>query len=327
MSSSTPRRRALHALAAAGLGTLLPGARAASWPEKPVRVILPFPGGASENLTRFLMERLQNLLGQTFIGEPRSGAGGNIGMEATLQAPADGYTAVSATIGTLTINQFIYQKMPYDPERDFVQISRFWEAANGFVISADHPANSVSEFLTWARQQPKGVSFGSAGVGSSPHLSGELFRLRTGLNAIHVPFRGAAQSIPALVARQTDFAIDSIGSYSAMVRAKRVKLLAVASQERWPAFPEVPTMMEAGVPNFVSMGWGSIVVRRGTPAEVIERFSQAIRSVCNEPAVRQRFLEMGAQVVIANVEESEAYARAERVKWQEAVRAGGVKAE
>ena len=323
------RRHLIRATAASCAGLLVPAARAQSiaWPERPVRVIVPFPGGASDNLTRVLIEKLQAALGQAFFAELRSGAGGNIGMEAAKSAPADGYTAVSATIGTLSINQFLFANLPYDPVQDFAYVSRFWEGANAFIVSANHPARSVQEFLNWAQKQPKGVTFGSAGIGTSPHLSGELFRARTQLTAIHIPFRGAAQSMPALVGGDVDFAIDNIGSYTALIRAGRVRALAVATVDRWPTLPDVPTMTEAGVKDFVSTSWGTLLVPKQTPGPIVEKFSAAIQSVCSEPAVKQRFLEMGARAVVSTPQEAFAFAESERFKWKEVVRISGVKIE
>lgn len=321
------RRNLIRTTAAAGASLVLPRAWAQSttWPERPVRVIVPFPGGASDNLTRVLLEKLHATLGQTFFAESRSGAGGNIGMEAAKSAAADGYTAVSATIGTLSINEFLFSNLPYDPVGDFAYISRFWEGANAFMVSANHPAKSVQEFLVWARKQPKGVSFGSAGVGTSPHLSGELFRARVNLNAVHIPFRGAAQSMPALVGGDVDFAIDNIGSYTSLIRAGRVRALAVATVDRWPTLPDVPTMAEAGVKDFVSTSWGTILMPKQTPAPIVEKLSSAIQSVCIDPAVKERFLDMGARAVVSTPQEAFAFAESERLKWKEVVRISGVK--
>lgn len=322
------RRAWICTTAAAGASLVLPArAQPSAWPERAVRVIVPFPGGASDNLTRVLLEKLQAALGQTFYAESRSGAGGNIGMEAAKVAAADGYTAVSATIGTLSINQFLFANLPYDPVADFAYVSRFWEGANGFMVTAGHPAKTLQEFLDWARKQPKGVTFGSAGIGTSPHLSGELFRARTGLNAIHIPYRGAAQSMPALVSGDVDFALDNIGSYTSLLRSGRVRALAAASADRWPTLPGVPTMAEAGVKDFVSMSWGTILMPKQTPAAIVEKFSAAIQAVCRDPAIQQRFLDMGARANISSPQEAFTFAESERLKWKEVAQMSGLKKE
>ena len=324
-------RRSLvqSACALVALG-LLPGAIAQStnWPEAPVKIIVPFTaGGASDILTRALAEKLQARLGQNFLVDNRTGAGGNIGMQAVKSAPADGYTISSATIGTLSINQFLFSNLGYDPVKDFEYVSMIWQNCNVFVVSANHPAKTVQEFLEWARKQSKGVSFGSAGVGTTPHLAGELFRVRNGLTAVHIPYRGAAQSMPALIAGDTDFAIDNIASYTPLIKAGKVRALAVTASERWPTMPEVPTMAEAGVRDFIFTSWGAFVVPKGTPAAIVNKLSSAIQAIAAEPAMQQRFLETGARSVSSSPQETAAFAERERVKWKEVVQISGAKME
>lgn len=301
-------------------------AQTAAWPEAPVKIVVPFSaGGASDVLTRILGEKLQARLGQNFVVDNKTGAGGNIGMEAVKAAPADGYTIASATIGTLAINQFLFAKMGYDPARDFAYVSTIWENCNVFVVSANHPAKTVQEFLAWARKQPKGVSFGSAGVGTTPHLAGELFRVRSNIEALHIPFRGAAQSMPALVAGDTDFAIDNIASYTPLIKSGKVRALAVTSAERWPTFPDVPTMTEAGVKDFVVTSWGAFVMPKGTPAPIVAKLSAAIQAIAAEPATQQKFLEAGARAVSSTPEGTVAFAERERIKWKDVVAVSGAK--
>ena len=324
-------RRTLLGAAAAGATTLpamRAGAQGTSWPDAPVRIIVPFTaGGASDVLTRVLAEKLQARFGQNFVVDNRTGAGGNIGMNAVRTAAPDGNTIASATIGTLSINQFLFSNMGFDPARDFEYVSMIWENCNVFVVSAQHPAKSVQEFLAWARIQPKGVTFGSAGVGTTPHLAGELFRVRSGIQALHVPFRGAAQSMPALIAGDTDFAIDNIASYMPLIRAGKVRALAVTSSERWPTLTEVPTMTEAGVRNFIITSWGAFVLPKGTPAAIVNKLSTAIREIAAEPALQQRFLDTGARAVSSTPQDTAAFAERERVKWKEVVQISGAKME
>lgn len=312
--------------AAAGAAFPLLDARAAAWPTRPVQVIVPFSaGGASDVLTRILCARLQEKLGQTFSVDNRTGAGGNIGMDFVKVAPADGYTVASATIGTLSINQFLFTRMSYDAAKDFAYVSTIWENCNVFVVSANHPAKTLQEFLAWAQAQPGGVTFGSAGVGTTPHLAGELFRVRTGIKALHIPYRGAAQSIPALVGGDTNFAIDNIASYTPLIRSGKVRALAVTSPERWPSFPEVPTMSEAGVKDFLINSWGAFVVPKNTPKEAIDTLSAAIRALATDPAMQQHFLETGAKAISSTPAAAAAYAEQERAKWKEIVRISGAK--
>ena len=301
-------------------------AQATNWPEAPVRVVVPFSaGGASDALTRILAEKLQSRLGQNFIIDNRTGAGGNIGMEAVRTAPADGYMLASATVGTLSINQFLFSKLTYDPARDFAYVSMIWENCNVFVVAANHPAKTIAEFLLWARKQPQGVTFGSAGVGTTPHLAGELFRVRSGLQALHIPFRGAAQSVPALLGGDTNFAIDNIATYMPLIRSGKVRALAVTSAERWPTLAEVPTMAQAGIADFVVTSWGAFVMPKGTPAPVVNKLSTALRAIAADPALQQRFMDAGARAVSSTPAETVAFAERERAKWKEVVHVSGAK--
>jgi len=326
----TTRRQLLAAtaIAATTLVWTPAGAQNTPWPDQSVKIIVPFSaGGASDLLTRALAEKLQARFGQNFVVDNRTGAGGNIGMNAVRTAAPDGNTIASATIGTLSINQFLFSNMGYDPARDFEYVSMIWENCNVFVVSAQHPAKSVQEFLAWAKAQPKGVTFGSAGVGTTPHLAGELFRVRTGIQALHVPFRGAAQSMPALIAGDTDFAIDNIASYMPLIRAGKVRALAVTSSERWPTLNGVPTMTEAGVRNFIITSWGAFVLPKGTPAAIVTKLSTAIQAIAAEPAMQQRFLDAGARAVSTTPQDTAAFAERERVKWKEVVQISGAKLE
>ena len=322
------RRAAAAAVAGWTAAVLAPAAVAqtTAWPEGPVKIVVPFSaGGASDVLTRTLAEKLQARLGQNFVVENKTGAGGNIGMEAVRSAPADGYTIASATIGTLSINQFLFTKLSYDPVNDYAYVSKVWENCNVFVVSAKHPAKTVAEFLTWAKAQPKGVTFGSAGIGTTPHLAGELFRARSNIEALHVPFRGAAQSMPALVAGDTDFAIDNIASYTPLIKAEKVKALAVTCPERWATLPDVPTMGEAGVKDFVVTSWGAFVLPKGTPAPIVDKLSAAIKAVFADPALQQRYTETGARAIHTTPPETAAFAARERIKWKEVVQLSGAK--
>ncbi len=316
------------AASAAALGFPATFAQTTNWPEAPVKIIVPFTaGGASDILTRALAEKLQARLGQNFVVDNRTGAGGNIGMQAVRGAAPDGYTIASATIGTLSINQFLFANLGYDPAKDFDYVSMIWQNCNVFVVAPQHPAKTVQEFLAWARKQPKGVSYGSAGVGTTPHLSGELFRARTGIQAVHIPYRGAAQSMPALMAGDTDFAIDNIASYTPLIKAGKVRALAVTASERWPTMAEVPTMAEAGVLDFIITSWGAFVVPKGTPTSVVDKLSAAIKAIAAEPAMQQRFLDTGARTIATTPKETVAFAERERVKWKEVVQISGAKME
>ncbi len=314
-----------------GVGALAGTASSASfgqsvWPDKPVRLVVLFnAGGTADSLTRILAEKLQLRFKQSFFVENRTGAGGNIGMALVKNSPADGYTIASATIGTLAINQFLYAKPGFDPEKDFDYVSTFWENCNVFVVSSEHPARTLQEFKAWAIKQPKGVTFSSSGVGTTPHLSGEMFATMSGIKCVHVPFRGSATV--EVVNRSIDFAIDNISSYTPMLKAGRARALAVTSPERWPTFPDVPTMAEAGMPDFVVTSWGALVLPAGTPPGITMKLSQAVQEIAAQPAMKELFLNAGTRAISSTPQEAFAFAARERVKWKEVVRLSGAKAE
>ena len=237
---------------------------------------MPYPaGGSTDVLTRILAERLKDMFGQPFVIENRPGAGGNIGIAAVTGSPPDGYTLGSATIGHFAINQYLYNKMPYDAERDMIPASLTWELPNVFVVPTDHvPAKSVAEFLAWARQKGQ-VSFGSPGVGTTPHLSGVLFSKRAGIDAVHVPFRGAAQTIPAMLAGDVNFAIDNLASYVSVIQSGKDARARSDLGQRWPTLPDIPTMDEAGIKDFIITSWAAFVVPAGTPRPLVDKLSGA----------------------------------------------------
>ena len=328
MNPRSPVVQALLGIALASASTLAT-AQASAWPDRPVKIVMPFPsGGASDVLTRILADQLRIKLGQTFVVENRTGAGGNIGMEAGAKAAPDGYTLTSATIGTLSINQFLFKSLPYDPEGGFTYVSTFWANCNVVLVSPQHnQARTLQEFIAWAKTQPKGINFGSSGVGTTPHLAGELFRVRTGVSATHVPSRGAPQTISMLLSGALDTSIDNIASYAGLLAGGQVRGLAVTCPERWPKLPELPTMAEAGIADFVITSWGALVAPAGTPAAIVEKLSRTMAEIAADPGVQERFLTAGARITASTPAQTTAFAAQERVKFRELVRLSGAKAE
>jgi len=322
---SSSRRAFLQSAAAAGV-FIATGAHAqTTWPDRPIRMIVPYPaGGSTDVLARILADRLKDSFGQPVIAENRPGAGGNIGITAVATSAPDGYTFGSATIGHFAINQFLYKDMPYDAERDIIPASLAWELPNVFVIAAEHvPARTMAEFLTWAKQKGH-ISFGSPGVGTTPHLSGVLFAKRSGLDAVHVPFRGAAQTIPAMLSGSVDFALDNLASYVPLIKAGQMRALAVTSAARWPTLPNVPTMAEAGFKDFVVTSWGAFVLPAATPRPIVNKLSGAIREIAADPDIQNRFLVAGARAISSTPEEAIAYAAKERALWKDVVALSGL---
>ena len=328
-----PRRRPLIAgFAAAALGAVSrtrPAPAQAAWPNRPVRVIVGFPpGGSLDVMTRVVAEQVQARLGQPFVVETRSGASGNVGAEALARAAPDGYTIGTLGMPTVLINPMLFSRLPFDPERDFAWIAQMWEFPNIAVVPAAHvPARTLAEFVEWAKRRPGGVSYGSAGVGTSIHLSGAYLAARAGFAATHVPFRGAAQTIPAMLSGDVHYAVDNLASYVPVIREGRVRALAIASAERWPTLPEVPTMAEAGMEGFVATSWHVWAAPAGTPRPVVDRLAETIRDLYADPALQQRALGMGARLLGSAPEEVAARLARERLVWAEMVRVSGAKAE
>lgn len=322
------RRRLLTAAAAVAAAPLARPALAQAWPARSVRVIVPWPpAGSTDVLARLYAERLQAMLGQSFVVENRPGAGGNIGVEAVVKAAPDGHTIGIASVGHLAINEFLYPRLPYDP-RALMVVGVAWELPNCAVVPAEHnPSRTLAEFIAWARAKPGGITYGSPGVGTTPHLSGALFAKRLGIEATHVPFRGAAQAIPVMLGGQLDFAIDNLTSYVPVIREGRIRALAVTSAERVPTMPEIPTMAEAGVPDFVVTSWQSFFFPPGTPEAPIRALNAALRRISEEEAMRQRFLDVGAFMAWSTPEEAAARAERERPMWREAVQVSGARLE
>ena len=321
-----PDRRVFLQSAAGASLVLATGALAqTAWPNRAVRVIVPYPpGGSTDVLARILAERLNQIYGQPFVIENRPGAGGNIGIATVTSSAPDGYTIGAATVGHFAINQFLYKDMPFDPQRDMIPASLTWELPNVFVVAVDYvPAKTVAEFNAWAKQKGH-TNFGSPGVGTSPHLSGVLFTKGSGLDAVHVPFRGAAQTIPAMLSGAVDFAIDNLASYVPLIQSGKMRALAVTSAERWPTLPDVPTMGEAGVKDFVVTSWGAFVLPAATPRLIIDNLSGAQKQIAADEAVQKRFLTAGARVLSSTPEQAISFADKERVMWKGVVALSGL---
>lgn len=304
-------------------------APAGQWPERPVRVIVPWPpGGSTDVLCRIICERLQAVTGQSFIIENRPGAGGNIGADAVAKSTPDGYTMAPLTLTVWSIAQFLYARMPFNTDRDLQPISMHWELPNVLAVSTAHTqARTAREFIDFARTKQGGVSYGSPGVGTTAHLCGSLFTARNSIDGVHVPFRGAAQIIPAMLSGDVTFAIDNLASYVPVIQEGRMRGLAVTSAERHPALPDVPTMAEAGVPNFTVTSWCAFGMPAGVPPAIVARASALIQQVSAEPATQERFLRTGAHARGSSPDAVWERARRERPLWQEMVRISGARLE
>ena len=253
-------RRALvagFALGAAGIGH----ARAQAYPTKPIKLIVPFaPGGPADVMARIVTQRMSPILGQAFVLENRPGAGGTIGARAAAQAEPDGYTVLMANTSTLVIGPAVYKNVDYDPEKNFAPVAAFGTTSNLLVVHPAVPAKTVMEFVALAKAKPGTLSYSSPGLGTPPHLIGEMFKLRTGVDIVHVPYKGGGQAVSDVVAGQVQMTFENPSVSLPLVRGGQVRALASTGEQRNPEAPEIPTMIEAGVPDFVSVSFTGLAV-------------------------------------------------------------------
>ena len=320
------RRAALAAAAPLlALPAAVPRAQAA-WPNRPVVIVVPFQaGGATDTAARVIAERLTQAFPQPFVVENRAGAGGNIGAELVAKADPDGHTLLMATIGTASINQFLYSRLPYDPQRDFASVSLVNTVANGIMLHPSVAATSFQELVALAKRQPGDLAYGTPGNGTSGHLSAEFLKTRTGIDLLHVPFRGTGGVIPELLAGRIQVAVDNLPSYLPHIAERRVRLVAVTSAERWFAVPETPTVAESGVPGFEAVAWFGVQAPARTPRPILERLSQAIQAAVRDGAVGAKLREIGSEPVGSTPEVFDRFIAAENEKWREVVRVSGAR--
>lgn len=284
------------ACAPAAFAQASPGGGGA-WPSKPVRIIVNFPpGGAADQLARAIGTPLGEALGQPVVIENRAGAGGNIGGEAAARSAPDGYTILMSSGGMVSVNPHIYPRMTFDPSKDLVPVASAARVLVYLVVKPSIPANNIREFIAYVKANPGKLSYGSPGNGSSPHLAGEMFKSQAGLFAVHVPYRGAAPALQDLLAGQLDFYFDP-GIGLQHVKAGRLKLLAVGSPKRSPAFPDVPTLAEAGLQGFDADTVFGFYAPAGTPAEVVSRLNREINRILGTQALKDRVLAMGGEAL------------------------------
>lgn len=269
---------------------------AAAYPDKPIRLIIPFaPGGSTDILGRLLAEALHPILGQPVIVENKPGAGGNIGGDFVARAAPDGYTLLLAAAGPTVINPSLYASMPFNPAKDLVAITCIEKEHNLMVVTKSLPATTLQEFLQYARAHPGKLSFGSPGNGSPAQLAGELLKQKAGLQATHVPYKGTGPALTDLVAGHIDFMIDNMPALLPQVKAGTIRALAVPSDQRASAAPDIPTFAQAGQPGFVVMAWKGLMAPAGTPPAVVDRLHSAVVKALQDPQLRTRFQELGAE--------------------------------
>lgn len=320
--------RGLIALSAPiALATVAPAA-AQAWPARPVRVLIPFTvGSAADVIARAMEPALRERLGQPVVMDNRPGAGGNIAAEATAKSAPDGYTILLATIGTHAINYSLYSKLNYHPLNSFTTIARIGDSPNVLVVNPRVPARSVGDLITLARQRPGVLNYSTSGAGTSVHLSAELFNTMANVKTVHVPFKGAAEALSALLSGETDMQFASVSSAIPMIKAGRLRPLGVTAPTRIPTLPDVPTLAESGLPGYSAVAWYGVVGPAGIPAPVVTALSRAVLDVLGQPEVIRRLAASGVDVNASGPEEFRKLIEAEIPKWAAVVKAAGVRAD
>ena len=307
------------------LGVLSGPVAAQGYPSRPLRLVVTFPtGGAPDILARLFSERAQ--LGQPIVVDNKAGAGGNIGADIVAKSPPDGYTLVIGTVGTHSINGALYPKMPYDMVKDFAPVGHIASAPNLLVVTNDLTVRTVAELVTYLKANPNKLSFGSPGIGSSVHVSGELFKSMTGTQMTHVPYKGRQFAIPDLVGGQIQLMFDNMPSALPMAKEGKIRAIAQTTLTRSPAAPDVPTVAET-VPGFEATTWFAMFAPAGTPAHVVGRLNAEMKRVFSLPDVQDKLKMLGLEPWLSTPEELARYQAAEIVKWAKVVRDSGAKAE
>jgi tripartite-type tricarboxylate transporter receptor subunit TctC len=285
-----PTRRFLLVAAVLALST---GAAFAIYPERPVTIVVPFaPGGANDVVVRIIQQPLSDALGQPVIVENRGGAGGNIGFGFVARARADGYTLLLAP-NSFAVNPSLYDKVPYDPFKDFEPVAEISFFPVTFAVRPDLGVNTLRELIARAKETPGSFNYSTPGPGTLPHLATELLKLRTGIDMVHIPYSGAAPAAQALLSKTVDVGTMSIAVAIPLIQAGRLKGLAVTGAERWPDLPDIPTVEQAGVPSSVSETWQGVLVPAGTPKDVVERLAKALVDIAQRPDVREKLRNAG----------------------------------
>lgn len=298
---------------------------AEGYPEKPVKLLVPFPpGGITDAIARSLSNHAQQAMGQPIIVDNRPGGGGVIATDLVAKSPADGHTVLLAAIGQAVVNKHLFKKLPYDPNADLAPVSLIAQGPNVLVVNASSSYKSVADLLAAAKKSPELLTFGSYGNGSSPHLQAALLMQRTGAKFTHIPYKGAAPAMNDLLGGQTAFMFDSLITSLQHIRAGKLRALAVTSPTRSPLLPDVPTFAEAGVPNFSFMAWYGIHVPGKTSPKVIDRLQREIDEFTHNPAVAKQFASQGLELISSQPSDYARFLEAEDKIWSVVIKQAGI---
>jgi tripartite-type tricarboxylate transporter receptor subunit TctC len=320
------RTAALAAAAlAAPFATQAQGSNGTDYPNKPIKLIVPYPpGGGTDVIARIVQERFQAQLGQPVLIDNRGGAAGSIGTEVAAKSAPDGYT-VLFTLSSHTINPAIYTKLPFDTQKDFEPVAMVASLPQILVANTSFPANNVAELVKLAKAKPGSLSFATVGNGSPGHLAGELFKLRTGTEMTHVPYRGGGPAVTDVMGGQVPLLWVSIPAAAQFVKAGKLKALAVSTTKRSAAFPDVPTMQEAGIPDFEVDSWYAMFVPSKTPKAAIEKLNRVVNTVVREPEIRDKLLAQGSEGVGGTPEQLGKVVSTEMVRWSKLAKEASIK--
>ncbi|BDG71696.1 Bug family tripartite tricarboxylate transporter substrate binding protein [Roseomonas fluvialis] len=301
-------------------------AQSPAWPNRPIRFVVPLPpGGSSDLMGRMIATRISDAVGQPVVVDNRPGAGGTVGTAFVAQSPPDGYTLMLGNTASHINAPLLFRSAGYDGITDFAPVAPFATITNIVVVHPSLPVTSIAELIAYARANPGRVNFGSAGAGGTLHLSGELFKIRTGVDIVHVPYRGGAAMITDLVAGQVQLAFDNFPQIIPHVRSGAVRAIAVTSAQRWPLSPELPTVQEAGVPDFDITAWFGVMAPARTPQPIIDRINALLRETAREPSHATRLADLGAFPMDMDPVAFGAFMRAERARCAEIIRVSGAR--
>jgi tripartite-type tricarboxylate transporter receptor subunit TctC len=301
---------------------------AQTFPSKPIRVVIPFvAGGSSDIVGRAIASKFQELLGQPGVVENKPGANGAIAAEFVAKAEPDGYTILVGSIGVFSINAALFKDLRYNPLRDFAPVTLAVTTPNVLITRPDLAPGSMKELVDYAKKNPGKLSYCSSGTGSSDHLTGELWKQGSGLFAVHVPYRGGAACQTDIMGSQVDISFQNLGAVTNYIRGNRMKALAVTAKTRHPQLPNVPTVVEAGLPDLVVTSWQAVAAPAKTPREIVARLNDAAVKALRSPDVRERMTQIGFDVVAGTPEEFGKFMQDEVTRWTQVVNRGGIKPE
>jgi len=310
------------------LGLAATSVQAQNYPNKPIRLIVPFPpGGGNDVIARLIAQKLSDRFGQQVVVDNKAGANGIVGLQALMQSPADGYTLAVAAAGPMAVNPSLYEKLPYDPTKDFSPITNLVNYPLLLVVHPSVPVKTTLDLVNLAKAKPKQLFFASPGSGNSGHLAGELFNTMAQVQTVHVPYKGQGPALADLLTGQVQMLYSSIPSVLPQVRSGQLNALAVGSAKRLPSLPDIPTLAETGVPGYEAYSWVGIVAPAKTPKAIVTRLNQEIVDILKQKDVAEKLNQQGALPVGDTPEQFGAYIKAEIDKWGAVVRAANIKAD